>query len=114
MSRGPKGEKRPVDTNAVAVMVAKIAMGDLADVTTNDGKNAAAVALGSMGGKARATALTRRKRAEIARKGAATRWENEKFDRYRPLNARRPHRLIRRSARRLLSPKQIADSDEQA
>ncbi len=43
---------------------------------TNDGKNAAAVLLGRMGGKARAASLSKRKRAEIARKGAAARWKN--------------------------------------
>jgi hypothetical protein len=57
MARGPKGEKRPGDVNARAVMIAKIATGEIKDVTTVDGKNAAAVALGRMGGKARAAAL---------------------------------------------------------
>jgi hypothetical protein len=59
MPRGPKGEKRPADVNARAVMIAKIAMGEIEDVTTDDGKNAAAVALGRMGGKARASSLTK-------------------------------------------------------
>jgi hypothetical protein len=34
------------------------------DITTDDGKNAAAVALGRMGGKARAAGLTAKKRKE--------------------------------------------------
>jgi hypothetical protein len=50
MSRGPKGEKRPAD--ATAVMIAKIATGDIDDLTTDDGKNVAAVALERMVGKA--------------------------------------------------------------
>jgi hypothetical protein len=79
MPRGPKGEKRPTDANAAAVKVGYIATGDLADVTTDEGKNAAAVALGRMGGKARAAALTRRKRTEIARKGAVIRWGKRKI-----------------------------------
>jgi hypothetical protein len=41
MPRGPKGEKRPADVNARAVMIGKIATGGIEDVTTNDGKNAA-------------------------------------------------------------------------
>ena len=75
MPRGPKGEKRPADTNAAAVLIGRIATGDVADVTTDDGKNAAAVALGRMGGKARAAALGKRKRTEIARKAAKSRWK---------------------------------------
>jgi hypothetical protein len=75
MPRGPKGEKRPADVNARAVMIGKIATGEIEDVMTDDGKNAAAVALGRMGGKARAATLGKRKRAEIARKAAQERWQ---------------------------------------
>jgi len=74
MPRGPKGEKRPADVNARAVMIAKIATGEIEDVTTEDGKNAAAVALGRMGGKARAVGMSAKRRKEIAKKAAATRW----------------------------------------
>jgi hypothetical protein len=74
MPRGPKGEKRPADVNARAIMIAKIATGEIEDVTTDEGKNAAAVALGRMGGKARAATLGKRKRAEIARLAAQKRW----------------------------------------
>ena len=62
MPRGPKGEKRPADVNARAVMIGKIATGEIEDITTDDGKNAAAVALGRMGGKARAKGLSAKKR----------------------------------------------------
>ncbi len=78
MPRGPKGERRPADTNAAAVLVGKIATGDAEDVRStpeSEGKNPAAVALGRMGGKARAAALGKRKRADIARKAAQKRWE---------------------------------------
>ena len=51
MPRGPKGEKRPADVIGAAVMIGKIATGEIDDPTTDDGKNAAAVALGRMGGK---------------------------------------------------------------
>jgi hypothetical protein len=78
MPRGPKGERRHADVNRNAVLIAKIATGEAADdVATpeSEGKNAAAVALGRMGGKARAAALGKKKRAEIARKAARSRWE---------------------------------------
>jgi hypothetical protein len=75
MPRGPKGEKRPADAISNAVMIAKIATGEIEDITTEDGKNAAAVALGRMGGKARAAGMTAKKRSEIAKKAAAKRWE---------------------------------------
>ena len=45
MPRGPKGEKRPADAIGNAVMIARIATGEIEDITTEDGKNAAAVAL---------------------------------------------------------------------
>jgi len=74
MPRGPKGEQRPADVNARAVLIGKIATGEIEDAATDDGKNAAAVALGRMGGKARAAALGKRKRAEIAKRAAQKRW----------------------------------------
>ena len=76
MPRGPKGEKRPGDVIGAAVMVGKIATGEIDDLTTEDGKNAAAVALGRMGGKARAAGLSANKRSEIAKKAATSRWKN--------------------------------------
>jgi hypothetical protein len=75
MPRGPKGEKRSADVNARAVLIAKIATGEIEDKVTDDGKNAAAVALGRMGGKARAAGMSARKRKEIARKAAESRWK---------------------------------------
>ena len=74
MAKGPKGERRPADVNARAVLIAKIATGEIEDVTTDDGKNAAAVALGRMGGKARAASMSAKKRAEIAKRAARKRW----------------------------------------
>ena len=52
MPKWPQGQKRPAVVTARAVIIAKIATGEIKDVTTEDGKNAAAVALGRMGGKA--------------------------------------------------------------
>ena len=80
MPRGPKGEKRPADVNARAVLIGKIATGEIEDVRPtpeSEGKNPAAVALGRMGGKARAEGLSAKKRKEIARKAARSRWLNK-------------------------------------
>ena len=74
MPRGPKGEKRPAGNIGNAIMIAKIATGEIDDLTTDDGKNAAAVALGRMGGKARAEGMTAKRRTEIAKKAAKSRW----------------------------------------
>ncbi len=75
MPRGPKGEKRPADVIGNAVHGMRVATGEIDETaTTDDGKNAAAVALGRMGGKARAAGMTAKKRKEIAQKAAAKRW----------------------------------------
>ncbi len=78
MAKGPRGERRPADVNARAVMIAKIATGEVEDVTTDDGKNAAAVALGRMGGKARAAGMSAKKRKTIAEQAAAARWKKSR------------------------------------
>lgn len=75
MPKGPKGEKRPADVIGAAVMVAKIATGEIDDAPEDDGKDPAARALGKKGGKARADAITAERRTEIARKAAGKRWE---------------------------------------
>ena len=77
MPKGSQGQKRPADVNARAVMIAKTATGEIENVTTEDGKNAAAVALGRMGGKARAAKLSPRKRRQIAKNAASARWGEE-------------------------------------
>jgi hypothetical protein len=53
--RAPR-PKRHADINRNAVLVAKIATGEIEDITTEDGKNAAAVALGRA--RSRRCALT--------------------------------------------------------
>jgi hypothetical protein len=74
MPRGPQGETRPADVVGNAVHVMRIATGEIDDLTTDDGKNAAAVALGRMGGKARAEGMSAKRRKEIAKKAAKSRW----------------------------------------
>lgn len=76
MPRGSKGEHRHADDNQPDVLVTKIATGEIENMTTTDGKNAAAVALGRMGGKARAEGMSAKKRKEIAKKAAKARWGN--------------------------------------
>ena len=49
MPRGPKGEKRPADVIGAAVLIGKIATGEIDDLTADDGKNAAAEAHGRKG-----------------------------------------------------------------
>lgn len=74
MPKGPKGQKRPADVISNAVHVMKIATGELFEpVTAEAAKNEAAVSLGRMGGLARAKSLSRKRRVEIARKGARAR-----------------------------------------
>jgi hypothetical protein len=73
--------KRPTDINQRAKSIVDIATGETKDPLLNaDGKNAAAVALGKLGGKkggkARAESLTKEERSEIARKAAKARWGN--------------------------------------
>lgn len=72
MPKGPNGQKRPADTNACAVHVAKIATGEIEDTkhTTQRAKS------GRAGAKARAENLTKEERAEIAKLAAEVRWKN--------------------------------------
>jgi hypothetical protein len=78
MPTGPKGQKRPADVIGNAVRVMRIATGEEAEDVIDDGKDAAAKELGRKGGKKRAANLTPERRAEIAKKAAASRWNNEK------------------------------------
>jgi hypothetical protein len=70
--------KRPRDPIALAKLIGDIATGQVEDRAPDDGKNPAAVALGRLGGqkggKARAAKLSPRKRSQIAKKAARTRW----------------------------------------
>jgi hypothetical protein len=76
MPKGPKGQKRPADVIGNAVKVMRIATGEEDDDVKDDGKDPAAKSLGSRGGKARAAALSKKRRAEIAKKAAAKRWSS--------------------------------------
>jgi hypothetical protein len=78
MPTGPKGQKRPADVIGNAVRVMKIATGEETDTVLDDGKDPAAKALGAKGGKKRAETLSAKRRAEIARKAATSRWRSSK------------------------------------
>jgi hypothetical protein len=78
MPRTPFGHKRPADVVSNAVHVMKIATGEVEEAVTLDGRDKAAVQLGSKGGMARAKKLGARRRKEIARAGAAARWNKQK------------------------------------
>ena len=68
MPRGPNGEKRPGDVVGCAVMVARIATGEIEEElpTHRDIK--------VNGGKARADSMTPEERKALAEKAAAARW----------------------------------------
>ena len=64
-----------------AIMIAKIATGEIEDVPRtpeSEGKNAATVALGRVGGKARAAGLSAQKRKK-SKKATASRWKRYKI-----------------------------------
>lgn len=73
MPRTPKGHKRPADAISNAVLVMKIATGEIDEQLTDDGKSKAAVELGRKGGLARAKSISKRRRVEIARNAAKIR-----------------------------------------
>ncbi len=75
MPKGPKGQKRPADVIGNAIRVAKIATGEeVEDFGADDGKDKAAQSMGRRGGKARAEALSPKRRSEIAQRAAQKRW----------------------------------------
>jgi hypothetical protein len=71
MPKGPHGEKRPADVIGAAVMVAKIATGEIDDPKTKPSRQRAAQA----GGKARAEKLGKEERSKIAKIAAENRWK---------------------------------------
>jgi hypothetical protein len=76
MPKGPRGEKRPADAIGAAIMVGRIATGEIED--ERDELKSAAAQLGRKGGKARAANMSPERRAEIARKAAALRWSKKR------------------------------------
>lgn len=79
MTRRPE---RPRDPLQLAKMIGDIATGQTSEKDPDAGKNAAAVALGRLGGakggKARAAKLSPNQRSEAAKKAVRARWEQTK------------------------------------
>ena len=73
MPKGPQGQKRPADAIGLAVMVGRIATGEIED-TTEAPPTRNDVPARAKGGHARASALSKAERSGIARKAAAARW----------------------------------------
>jgi hypothetical protein len=71
MPKGPQGQKRPADAIGCAIMVAKIATGEIEETTPKSGRTRS----GAAGAKARAEKLTKEERSAIAKKAAAGRWK---------------------------------------
>ena len=71
MLRGPNGEKRPADAVGCAVMVAKIATGEIAEELPAHRKAKV------NGGKAKAASMTPEERKELAKTAARMRWDAE-------------------------------------
>lgn len=72
MPKGPQGQKRKADVIGNAVLIGRIATGEVQDTKRDPGTEANRKG-GLKGGKARAKALSPGKRTEIAKKGAAAR-----------------------------------------
>jgi hypothetical protein len=72
MPTGPNGQKRPADVIGAAVMIGKIATGEIQDTKrAKTGKTRSGIA----GATARAKSLSPEARSEIAKKAASARWE---------------------------------------
>jgi hypothetical protein len=76
MPKGPNGQKRPADAIGLAVMIGKIATGEIEDAS--DDVASAAAQMGKLGGKARAANMTPERRTEIAKNAAQKRWKTAK------------------------------------
>lgn len=72
MPKGPNGQKRPGDAIGAAVMIGRIATGEVEDERAS--LSSAAAELGSKGGKKRAETMTAQRRSEIAKAAASARW----------------------------------------
>lgn len=77
MPKGPNGQKRPADTIGSAVMVGKIATGEIYDDIK---KSSGRIKSGQAGGKARAASMDRDSRVSVAKKAAEVRWNKENTD----------------------------------
>ena len=78
MPKDPKGHKRPADVIGNAVLVMRLATGEIIEPESDKDPKAVARgrAGGRTGGKARAAALSPTARKRIAKQAAAARWKD--------------------------------------
>lgn len=74
MPKGPQGQKRPADSIGCAVLVGKIATGEVEEEVAYA---TSSLKRGSAGGKARAQRLSVGERKTIGAAGAAARWSTK-------------------------------------
>lgn len=72
MPRGPNGEMRPADVIGAAIMVGKIATGEVMEQRT---QKSGRMRSGKAGAEGRMRNTTATERKEIAKKAAAARWK---------------------------------------
>ena len=72
MPKGPKGQKRPGDVIGAAIMVGRIATGEIEEPI---GKAPNRAKGGLKGAKIRTKVLTPQERSDIARAAASARWK---------------------------------------
>jgi hypothetical protein len=73
MPKGPKGEKRHADTVQNAMLIGRIATGEVEDVPSKAPNRAKG---GKIGGRTRAERLSPDQRSAAAKKAANKRWES--------------------------------------
>lgn len=71
MPKGPNGQNRPADAIGLAVMIGKIATGEIVDSLSQVTKREA----GKLGGNKRSDNLSPERRSSIAKAAAEKRWE---------------------------------------
>ncbi|KPP80354.1 MAG: hypothetical protein HLUCCA04_13405 [Oceanicaulis sp. HLUCCA04] len=102
MPKGPNGERRPADANACAVMVARIATGEVEEkISKPSAKRKSALE----GAKARSLALTSERKSEIARKAAKARWKGDDMSLTQPAEKSAQERRLPYPANGLGEPK---------
>jgi len=77
MPKGPQGQKRPADAVGLAVLIGRIATGEVED-TKDDPSKVHHREGGKKGGAARAASLSSSERSAIAKKAAQKRWDKER------------------------------------
>ena len=72
MPKGPQGQKRPADAIARAVMIGRIATGEIGDILPSNRRSS-----GIAGAAARAANVTEERRKQIAKAASNARWSNQ-------------------------------------